>query len=94
MKGVIGGMSTREEIREGVLGLTVNWFENISPKITRQQAIYEAELYLQALHSQGVVIKDRRYGMGMNTRDGYNWEDVFFVIPLIEEESNGNNEVP
>lgn len=36
------------------------------------------------LDSKGVVIKDKRYGMGMDTRGGYTWKDVFFVEPLIE----------
>ena len=48
---------------------------------------------MKRLGEFGVVIKDRRYGMGMDTRGGYNWKDVFFVKPLIKEESDGNNEV-
>lgn len=43
--------------QEGIFNLTVNWFENISPNLTKQQATSEAELYLEALHSQGAVIK-------------------------------------
>ncbi|KKM94098.1 hypothetical protein LCGC14_1201740 [marine sediment metagenome] len=45
-----------------ILRLTVNWFENINPKITKQQAISEAELYLKTLHSQGVVIRGQSLG--------------------------------
>ncbi len=53
----------------------------------------EADKARLHLTKWGVVIKDRHYGMGMDTRGGYNWKDTFFVIPLIKEETNGDNEV-
>jgi len=48
---------------------------------------------IEFLDSEDVVRKDRRYGMDMDTRGGYNWKEVFFVTPLIKEESDDNNEV-
>ncbi len=87
-------MTKREEIQENtailLYGMSNNpftckgWLD--APEVQRLQCRKNAHFLMVMLEDKGVVIKDRCYGKGMDTRGGYNWKDVFFVIPLIEEE--------
>ena len=88
-------MATREKIREGIRTIAKEWFApgGLASQTMPNERSFEGDV-VNYLHSQDVVIKDIRHGMGMDTRGGYTWRDVFFVIPLIKEEPNGNNEVP
>ena len=84
-------MTKHNEIREGIYKAVFNYDMALLKHEGNTERkglirVHFIEDLLSYLHSQGVVLKDRYYGMGMDTRGGYNWKKLYFIIPLIEEE--------